>query len=318
MADIVNTKASDDILVIPVSVQSIILPDKNLSVSSFLQFSLPLASITTALLLCKYFSTDSPPEDSLYLDYLHTQPLPRLVVLHKLLEGPILSWTSKATGDRRKPSSPKINLIQWPYPFDTMMDAGQDVLSYWTHLMKIPEGSILACITEKIYSIKPSSVPKERTMSVFTRMNIPARNCQHVRMLVDMTQIQQWHMYDPKNMVERWHPDISFCDLDSIISSPKQSAARRSHESTGSYLSVGTDEQEEILEDEEDTWLDEMLATKPAEDSAFDIEADANLHTLIVTKALSDEHEESPINGLCSTQGDATEDDADLEGMDNE
>ncbi|KAG1747893.1 uncharacterized protein EDB91DRAFT_1048103 [Suillus paluster] len=119
-------------------------------------------------------------------------------------------------------------------------------------------------------------------------------------------------------MVERQHPDISFCDLDSIISSPKQSAARRSHETTGSYLSVGTDEQEEILEDEEGTWLDETLAAKPAEDSAFDIEADANLHALIVTKALSDEHEESPINGLCSTQGDATEDDADLEGMDNE
>ncbi|KAG1726268.1 uncharacterized protein EDB91DRAFT_209357 [Suillus paluster] len=199
-----------------------------------------------------------------------------------------------------------------------MMDAGQDVLSYWTHLTKIPEGSILACIAEKIYSIKPSSVPEERTMSVFMRMNTPARNRQHVRTLVDMTQIRQWHMYDPKKMVERRHPDISFCDLDSIISSPKQSAARQSHETTGSYLSVGTDEQEEILEDEEGTWLDETLAAKPAEDSAFDIEADANLHALIVTKALSDEHEESPINGLCSTQGDATEDDADLEGMDNE
>ncbi|KAG1735379.1 hypothetical protein EDB19DRAFT_2040571 [Suillus lakei] len=79
--------ASDDILIIPVSVQSIILPDKNLSVLSFLQFSLPSASITTAPPLCKYFSTNSPPEDGLYLNYLHTQPLPWLVVLRKLLEG---------------------------------------------------------------------------------------------------------------------------------------------------------------------------------------------------------------------------------------
>ncbi|KAG1807509.1 uncharacterized protein BJ212DRAFT_1590429 [Suillus subaureus] len=163
----VNTKASDDILVIPVSVQSIILPDQNLSVSSLLRFSLPSASTTTAPPLCKYFSTDSPPKDSSYLNYLRTQSLPKLAVLHQLLEG-----------------------------------------------------------------------------------------AQH--------------------------------------------------------------EQEEILEDEEDTWLDETLAAKPAEDSAFDIEVDANLHAPIVTKALSDECEESPINSLGSTQGDATEDDADLEGMDTE
>ncbi|KAG2357562.1 hypothetical protein BDR07DRAFT_1490592 [Suillus spraguei] len=65
-------------------------------------------------------------------------------------------------------------------------------------------------------------------------------------------------------MAERWHPDISFGDLDSIISSPKESAAYQSHEPTGSYLSVGADDQEEILEDEEDTWLNEMLAGKPA------------------------------------------------------
>ncbi|KAG2354767.1 hypothetical protein BDR07DRAFT_1494121 [Suillus spraguei] len=67
-------------------------------------------------------------------------------------------------------------------------------------------------------------------------------------------------------MVERWHPDISFSNLDSIISTPKEPAAHQSHKPTGSYLSVGTDEQEEILEDEKDTWLDEKLAAEPAQD----------------------------------------------------
>ena len=38
---------------------------------------------------------------------------------------------------------------------------------------------------------------EERTMSVFTRMNSTARNRQQVRTLVDMTQIRQWHTYDP-------------------------------------------------------------------------------------------------------------------------
>ncbi|KAG2746351.1 hypothetical protein P692DRAFT_201792203 [Suillus brevipes Sb2] len=87
--------------------------------------------------------------------------------------------------------------VKGQYPFDVMVDAGQGILSYWTHLTKIPEGCILACVAEKNYSIKPSSIPEERTMSVFMRMNTPARNRQHVRTLVDMTQIRQWHMYDP-------------------------------------------------------------------------------------------------------------------------
>lgn len=79
---------------------------------------------------------------------------------------------------------------------------------------------------------------------------------------------------------------------------------------------MGTDEQEEILEDEKDTWLDEKLAAKPAQDSAFDIEVDVNLHAPIVTKALSDECKESlPVDGL---GGDGTEDDADLEDKDTE
>jgi hypothetical protein len=49
-------------------------------------------------------------------------------------------------------------------------------------------------------SSTPSShpPPEERTMSVFTKMNTPARNRQQVRTLVDMTQIRQWHMYDPE------------------------------------------------------------------------------------------------------------------------
>jgi hypothetical protein len=120
-------------------------------------------------------------------------------------------------------------------------------------------------------------------------------------------------------MVERRHPDISFGNLDSIISTPKEPAAHRSHEPTGSYLSVGTDEQEEILEDEQDTWLDEKLAAEPAQDSAFDIEVDANLHAPIVTKALSDECKESlPVDGLGGDGADGTEDDADLEDEDTE
>jgi len=36
-------------------------------------------------------------------------------------------------------------------------------------------------IEEKLYSVKPNSMPEERTVSVFTRMNTAQRNAQEVR-----------------------------------------------------------------------------------------------------------------------------------------
>ncbi|KAG1848277.1 hypothetical protein F4604DRAFT_1973919 [Suillus subluteus] len=41
-------------------------------------------------------------------------------------------------------------------------------------------------------------------------MNTPARNHQQVHTLVDMMQIQQWHMYDPEKITERRQPDVAF------------------------------------------------------------------------------------------------------------
>lgn len=36
--------------------------------------------------------------------------------------------------------------VKGQYPFDTPLEEGQDTLSYWNHLTKIPEGSVLAVI----------------------------------------------------------------------------------------------------------------------------------------------------------------------------
>ncbi|KIJ12773.1 hypothetical protein PAXINDRAFT_14339 [Paxillus involutus ATCC 200175] len=59
-------------------------------------------------------------------------------------------------------------------------------------------------------------MPEERTMSVFTKMNSASRNRQQVRALVDMTQIRQWHMYDPARQSTHKHP-MSFYDLESML-----------------------------------------------------------------------------------------------------
>ncbi|KAG1838435.1 hypothetical protein DFJ58DRAFT_733809 [Suillus subalutaceus] len=113
------------------------------------------------------------------------------------------------------------------------------------------------------------------TMSVFTKMNTPARNRQQVRTLIDMTQFRQWHMYDPE----------------SLISAPTKSPVDRTekHGSIGSSLSVDTADGEEEVLDEEYTWLDEVVASVQAQDSAFEVEAEVDIHAPIVTRILSDE-----------------------------
>ncbi|KAG1811257.1 uncharacterized protein BJ212DRAFT_1483915 [Suillus subaureus] len=110
-----------------------------------------------------------------------------------------------------------------------------------------------------------------------------------------MTQIWQWHMYDPEKIAERQWPDVAFCDIKSVISTPTKSPASvdqtEKHESTGSYLSVDTADGEEEMLNEEYTWLDEAVTSVPAQDSAFEVKAEVDIHAPIVTRILSDKHE---------------------------
>ncbi|KAG1839257.1 hypothetical protein F4604DRAFT_1691315 [Suillus subluteus] len=156
-------------------------------------------------------------------------------------------------------------------------------------------------------------------MYVFTKMNTPARNRQQVRTLVDMTQIWQWHMYDPEKIAERWWPDVAFCDIESLIFAPTKSPVdrREKHGSTGSYLSMDTIDGEEEVLDEEYTWLDEVVASVQAQDSAFEVEAEVDIHTPIVTRILSDEHESVPDQAL-ESDGCSTDSTSDLEDADTE
>jgi hypothetical protein len=53
---------------------------------------------------------------------------------------------------------------------------------------------------------------EERTISVFTLTNTPARNRQEVRTLVDQTMIRQWHQFDPK--VLKCSCEMFYCGAD--------------------------------------------------------------------------------------------------------
>ncbi|KAG2746790.1 hypothetical protein P692DRAFT_20820201 [Suillus brevipes Sb2] len=216
--------------------------NKNMSVSSFLLFRLPSPTVTEVPpSLHQYFSNDDPHHEN---------------------SNPVLKGKTAAIV-RESFVRQFERYVKGQYPFDTPLEDGQNTLSYWTHLTNISEGSVLACRAEKLYSIKPSSIPEERTMSVFTKMNTPARNRQQVRTLVDMTQIRQWHMYDPEKFAERRRPDVAFCDIESLISAPMKSPVdqKERHGSKGSYLSVDTADGEEEMLDEECTWLDNYSKT---------------------------------------------------------
>ncbi|KAG1749079.1 uncharacterized protein EDB91DRAFT_1079170 [Suillus paluster] len=156
-------------------------------------------------------------------------------------------------------------------------------------------------------------------MSVFMKMNTPARNHQQVRTLIDITQIWQWHMYDPEKIMERRWLDVAFCDIGSLISAPTKSPVDRTekHGSTGSYFSMDTADGEEEMLNEEYTWLDEMVTSVPAQDSAFKVEAEVDIHAPIVTRILSDEHE-SVVDQALENDSHGSDGTSDLEDVDAE
>ncbi|KAG1879449.1 hypothetical protein C8R48DRAFT_668286 [Suillus tomentosus] len=132
-------------------------------------------------------------------------------------------------------------------------------------------------------------MPEECTMSIFTQMNSALRNCQQVQTLVDMTQIRQWHMYDPKKFCLREQPTLDFFDVEQVIFGKGKSTALRMHSITGSSLIIKNgDEHEEILDEDTYTWLNDKIENMPG-DSTFDAKEDIDLDVPELTKILADD-----------------------------
>ncbi|KAG1851637.1 hypothetical protein DFJ58DRAFT_842118 [Suillus subalutaceus] len=108
------------------------------------------------------------------------------------------------------------------------------------------------------------------------------QDCQHetLALLATSTTVpgrqKNWHMYDPESLISA--PTKVPCGPD-----------RKAWRSIGSSLSVDTADGEEEVLDEEYTWLDEVVASVQAQDSAFEVEAEVDIHAPIVTRILSDE-----------------------------
>ncbi|KAG2069362.1 hypothetical protein BDR04DRAFT_1055530 [Suillus decipiens] len=207
-----------------------------------------------------------------------------LVFLKVLLEG---EWKSKENVILKKLTGREAQqsflrqfecYARGQYPFDTPLGDGQSTLSWWTHLTRIPEGNILATLAVKVFSVRPSSMPEERTMSVFTRMNSALRNRQNVSTLVNMTQIRQWYMYNSASKHPE-HPTINFYDLDAQLFGSGAKVGKRHHDTRNSLLSTesaGGDE--EIEDDESSSWLDNAEESSTTRNDAdFDVESEIDM-----------------------------------------
>ncbi|KAJ7256333.1 ribonuclease H-like domain-containing protein [Mycena rebaudengoi] len=79
---------------------------------------------------------------------------------------------------------------QYP-PFSARSPLWSKPIQYWNAMSERPEAAILAFLAIKIFSILPNSMPEERTVSRFTRLDTKDRASQDASTIVDMTKIYQ-------------------------------------------------------------------------------------------------------------------------------
>ncbi|KAJ6582779.1 hypothetical protein B0H10DRAFT_900779 [Mycena sp. CBHHK59/15] len=84
---------------------------------------------------------------------------------------------------------------QYP-PFSARADVWSRPIQYWNAMSQLPEASILAFVTMKIFSILPNSMPEERTVSRFTRNDSIDLASQDASTIVDMTKMYQHNQWE--------------------------------------------------------------------------------------------------------------------------
>lgn len=126
---------------------------------------------------------------------------------------------------------------QRQFPFDIPLGSNQSTLEWWKVFQEHPHARIVAFIAVKLFSIVPSSMVDERTMSTFTWLNSPRRNRQLVSNIVDMTLIREnYRQKDPQlknkprsqivtNFYELTARDQKDCDSDTESDDTEDMAA---------------------------------------------------------------------------------------------
>ncbi|KAG1876198.1 hypothetical protein F4604DRAFT_1759890 [Suillus subluteus] len=90
-------------------------------------------------------------------------------------------------------------------------------ISFWKALQKDELANVLAPLTIKAFSVSPTSMPDERTMSTITWLNSPRQSRQEIGTLQDHIKIRQWHRFDSNKLKTPYKPLVKWRDMESTI-----------------------------------------------------------------------------------------------------
>ncbi|KZP06363.1 hypothetical protein FIBSPDRAFT_940040 [Athelia psychrophila] len=237
-----------------------------------------------------------------YLDprYVHSKVLKKLNPLELTISIPAQHPGSSHTPGTKIPSqaaySRVLKYIGSLHSSDVKAAIKSQFYSY--SLLRFPFDKPLmegqTCIGKKLYSIKPNSMPEERVVSVFTRMNSGPRNAQEVRTLVDMTQIRQYEMYIQKPEINYEHPTVDFCDLDQELfdqpgtpTSTGEKTAKRKFQTSSLLVDDDHHDGEGIGENTRE-WMDDELVGVVPQPNFSTVEQDADLDASELEDLLAD------------------------------
>ncbi|KAF9025001.1 hypothetical protein BDZ89DRAFT_1040796 [Hymenopellis radicata] len=108
-------------------------------------------------------------------------------------------------------------------------------IKYWREMARSPHADVLSFVAIKIFSMLLNSMPEERTVSSFTRMNSTDRSCQKAASVVGMTKIRQ----DNRRLARAREPPTNLPNLPQLnwrsigtLFSPSTKAAAREKSSS--------------------------------------------------------------------------------------
>ncbi|KAG6379979.1 hypothetical protein JVT61DRAFT_10553 [Boletus reticuloceps] len=96
-------------------------------------------------------------------------------------------------------------------PFNCKLRSTDTTCDWWVALQQDELANALAI---KIFSVLPTSMNDERTMSTITWLNSAKRNRQEISTLRDHIQIRQWYRYNPQLKSPRLKPFVKWQDVE--------------------------------------------------------------------------------------------------------
>ncbi|KAJ6603173.1 hypothetical protein B0H10DRAFT_2440555 [Mycena sp. CBHHK59/15] len=116
---------------------------------------------------------------------------------------------------------------QYP-PFSARSASWTKPYLYWTAMLKQADAGVLSFLAIKVFSILPNSMPEERTVSRFTRLNSNDRANQNAATIIAMTKIYQHNRREERASSEESvsnPPSLNWRSVKTLMAAPEKIAA---------------------------------------------------------------------------------------------